>query len=339
MATSAFVDIRRSYPNAHIAILVKPGRDGILAGGDYYDELIVDRSPRGLGELMATARELRRRRFDLAILFSDSFRVAAMTALAGIPRRVGYRRNLRSLLLTEPLRYPGLRGVKTPEPMPARYGRILSVLGITPGDSRPVLRVTENEEARLRDRRAKLGVRDGEQLVGLNPGAAFGASKMWPPEHFARLGDAIVERFGARAVILVGPGEEPIAVAIERRMRHRPVSTANSLVPLDELKALVRDLRLLVTTDTGPRHYAVAFRVPVVVLMGPTDPRYTNINLDETELLRREDVECIACHHKVCPIDHRCMRWITPEHVLDRIDRLNEQFDVFGLPKHPGHRK
>ena len=330
MATAAFVDIRRSYPHAHISILVKPGRDGILAGGDYHDELIVDHSSRGVGELLTTARDLRRRRFDLAILFSDSFRVALMAALAGIPIRVGYRRNLRSMLLSEPLRYAGPGGSKIPEPMPVRYGRLLSAAGIAPGDCRPVLRVTENEEARLRDRRAKLGIREGEHLVGLNPGASFGASKMWPPEHFARLGDALVERFGVRVILLVGPGEEPIATAIERHMRHRPISTASSLVPLDELKALVRDLRLLVTTDTGPRHYAVAFRVPVVVLMGPTDPRYTNMNLDETELLRREDVECIACHHKTCPIDHRCMRWITPEHVLERIDCLNERFGVFG---------
>jgi heptosyltransferase-2 len=70
--------------------------------------------------------------------------------------------------------------------------------------------------------------------------------------------------------------------------------------------------------------------VPVVVLMGPTDPRYTAIHLDETEVLRREELDCIACHHKVCPIDHRCMRWITPEHALERIEALDRRVGIFG---------
>ncbi len=63
--------------------------------------------------------------------------------------------------------------------------------------------------------------------------------------------------------------------------------------------------------------------------MGPTDPRYTNVNLDETEIVRREDLDCIACHHKVCPTDHRCMRWITSEEVMARIATLDRKFNIF----------
>ncbi len=76
-------------------------------------------------------------------------------------------------------------------------------------------------------------------------------------------------------MVLVGPGEEPMARELEAAMKTRPISPAADLVPCDELKPPPRDLKLLVTTDTGPRHHAVAFRVPVVVVMSPIDPRYT----------------------------------------------------------------
>jgi heptosyltransferase-2 len=81
------------------------------------------------------------------------------------------------------------------------------------------------------------------------------------------------------------------------------------------LKPLVKRCNLMVTNDTGPRHYAVAFDVPVVVLMGPTDPRYTNANLERTVVLRQE-LPCSPCHKKVCPRGQECMTGITPSMVL-----------------------
>ena len=98
-------------------------------------------------------------------------------------------------------------------------------------------------------------------------------------------------------------------------MKTTPVNTADRVVPLDEAKALLERADLVITTDTGPRHMAVAVGTPTVVLMGPTDPRYTNSHLGPTIVLRR-DVPCGPCHLKVCPLDHACMRRITPDDVM-----------------------
>lgn len=328
MATPSLAAIRRFHPDAEISLLLKPGREKVLAGSGDFDEIIEDRSPRGFRDFCRMVGQLRRRRFDLAVLFSDSLRAASLIFLAGIPRRLGYRRNLRSPLLTEKLRYTGPRGVKTPEPMPRRYGRLLEALGVPIPHGRPVLRVTGEEEERARRRRQELGIGDDEPLIGLNPGASFGASKIWPPRHFARLADLVHETLGARSLILVGPGEEPIAAAIAAAMETRPILTGDTPIGLDELKPVIRDLKLLVTTDAGPRHYAVAFGVPVVVIMGPTDRRYTDVHLEETEIVQH-DLPCSPCHLKVCPIDHRCMRGISPEEVLERIRALDSRQKIF----------
>jgi heptosyltransferase-2 len=66
---------------------------------------------------------------------------------------------------------------------------------------------------------------------------------------------------------------------------------------------------------------AVALGVPVVVLMGPTDPRHT-LHLLERQRVLREPVECSPCHLKVCPIDHRCMTRLAPERVIEAVAEL-----------------
>lgn len=328
MATGPLAAVRRAFPGARITILLKPGRDRILEGSGDLDEVLIDRSGHSPIGLWRLSRELGARRFDLALLLPNSFRVAALAFLARVPRRVGYRRSGRGALLTDVVEYEREGGKRKPVPMPLFYRALCAAVGVDVEDTRPRLSVSAACEERAREYRARLGIREGEALIGLNPGASFGASKLWPPEHFARAADALHERYGLRSIIFLGPGEEGIGHAIEKRMRTPVINTASHILPLDVLKPLVRDLKLMVSTDTGPRQYAVAFGVPVVVVMGPTDPRYSGIHLERTEVIRH-DVPCGPCHLKVCPIDHRCMVGITPEEVLAGVEALDRRLGIF----------
>ena len=328
MATASFGDIRRAFPDARITLLMKPGRDRIVEGSPDHDEIRRDAAGNSPVRIWRLARELRAERFDLAIIFPSSFRSALPCFLAGIPRRAGTVGQWRSLLLTDRVRAEMDGRKRRPVPMPLAYARICEMVGVTPGDGKPRLFVSRNCEDSAAEHRKSLGVADGEPLIGINPGASYGSSKLWPPSHFAALADALTERHGLRTILLVGPGEEPIGDEIQSRMRTRPIYDRSRLLPLDVLKPFVRDMKLLVTTDTGTRHYAVAFHVPVVVIMGPTDPRYTALNLERTEVVRH-DVPCGPCHLKTCPVDHRCMVGISPEEVLERVQELDRRVSIF----------
>jgi len=94
---------------------------------------------------------------------------------------------------------------------------------------------------------------------------------------------------------------------------------------------LIQRCQLLITNDTGPRHYAVAFDIPVVVLMGPTDHRFTNANLDKTIILRR-NLECVPCHDKKCALHHSCMEQIVPEEVMRAAEELLQEHAEFEKP-------
>ena len=99
-------------------------------------------------------------------------------------------------------------------------------------------------------------------------------------------------------------------------MKQPPVDMGRGILPLDRLMALIRRSSLLITNDTGPRHFGVAFNKPVIVLMGPTDPRYTDYGLDKTVILHG-DADCAPCHLKTCPVDHRCM---THDYATESLD-------------------
>ena len=115
----------------------------------------------------------------------------------------------------------------------------------------------------------------------------------------------------------MGPGEEEIAAAIVEASSVNITNTARDKIDLSELKPLVKRCNLLITNDTGPRHYAVAFDVPHIVLMGPTNPIYTESNLEHSVVMQK-DIACIPCHKKSCPLGHHaCMRELTPSDVFE----------------------
>jgi heptosyltransferase-2 len=207
------------------------------------------------------------------------------------------------------------------------YSRLCAAVGVAASDGWPYLVVTADEEERARERKVALGIGVDEPLIGLAPGASFGGSKLWPVGHFADLADRLTAHYGWRTIIFGGPGEEAIVAALAAAMRSAPAAVGEP-AELDLMKPFVRDLKLLITTDAGPRHFATAFRVPTAAVMGPTDPRWSGGHVDYQEVVRH-DVECGPCHLQVCPIDHHCMVDITPDEVMARVADLERRCGPF----------
>jgi heptosyltransferase-2 len=241
--------------------------------------------------------------------------------LSGVRKIYGYRREWRNLLLTGGPAASG-NGAAVPIPTGEYFLEICRWLGLDlPRQPKPTLFIGEELGRRGDAFLARYGLAPDDFLIGLNPGASFGSSKCWPPEYFAELAGLCRTAFNARIILFSGPGEESIIEAILDRARVDLIDTRADRVDLEMLKPLVKRCNLFVTNDTGPRHYAVAFDVPTVVIMGSTDPRYTAANLDHTAVVRKE-LDCSPCHKKVCPRQHECMREIRPAEVLEAAERL-----------------
>lgn len=321
MATPTFKCLRQNYPDARIIGLIRGYAQGVVEDAPWFDQLIEinDKSWRGFVHLVYQIRSLKA---ELAVVLPNTLRSALLARLGGARQIYGYRRNGRTMLLSGgplPLRDGGkIR----PVPMVDYYLEICRrlKLNIDP-KKKPRLYISESLQKRGDRLLDTYGIASDDMVIGLNPGARYGASKCWPPEYFASLAELLEQRWNCRLLLFVGPGEERIGHQIVQLSKAAIINTGADNVDLALLKPLIQRCRLLVTNDTGPRHYAVAFDIPVVVIMGPTDPRYTHANLEKTVVLRQE-LDCSPCHLKECPLEHDCMRQISPEAVLQAAEQL-----------------
>ncbi len=317
MATPLFDCLKSNFPRAEIVAVIRPKVGGVIKDGPWFSRMIAvdDRNWRGLKE---TARQIKEFSPEMGIVLPNSIRSILAVWLGGAGAIYGYRRNLRGVLLKggpKPLLDNGM--IKA-IPMTEYYLEIGRWLGLTIPDSTPPhLFMGENIRHRGEELLKRYGIAGGEQVIGLNPGASFGSSKCWPPEHFAELAEMLEKRLNTRILLFTGPGEEKIAETIMNLTRAKLIDTTPDKVDLELLKPLVQRCELLITNDTGPRHYATALEVPVVVLMGPTNPEYTSYSLENEDVIR-VDLPCSPCHKKVCPTGHECMKAITPEMVLEK---------------------
>lgn len=325
MTVPALRELRRLLPGAELTLATRPWAVGVFEEADFIDRVLVDAESAGkVRAVFAEARRWRERRFDLALLFPNSFAPALVASLARVPFRLGYATQGRTPLLTHPFAVPDWRGRRHEVfyylKLVAELERLLygtsGVEAREPDLSLPVNAAQTREALRLL---REQGARGGRPLVAICPGSTNSRAKRWPAERFAEVADLLVERNGAE-VVLVGAREEAdISAEVERRMRARPfVLTGKTSLP--QTAALLKAADLLVTNDTGPAHLAAAVGCPVVVIFGPTDPRTTRPFGDSAEVVRRPP-DCAPCMLRDCPIDHRCMTAVTPEEVFERAAR------------------
>ncbi|HAU37399.1 MAG TPA: ADP-heptose--LPS heptosyltransferase [Phycisphaerales bacterium] len=323
MATPALRAAREHFASARITYVGRASALAVLEGTNWADEMILSR-PDGLRGALATARILRKRRRDLGILLPNSFRCAAMCALARIRRRAGYVRDGRGWLLTDRLRPERLAdGRCKPVPQIDYYARLAEFVGAPVRSRRMELPVTETDERAAETLLSEAGINRARPVVMLNPGAAFGVSKMWEPERFAAVADALVESRGAQILLNAAPMdfERRVAERVQKAMRHAPLlNFARRDNTLGLLKSLVRRCDLMITNDTGPRHFAAAFGIGLVTIFGSTDPVWAQIDCPSERTIR-VDLPCSPCQRKLCPQPpgpqyHQCMSAIPPESVL-----------------------
>jgi heptosyltransferase II len=322
MATPAFQALRDRHPSAEIVGVCKPYVADVVAGSPWFDRLVhLDRRGPWTRQWPAVAWQLRRP--DLAVLFSNTLRSALVARLAGSRRRIGFDRHGRGLLLTERLHYRSdAAGRLVPSPIIDDYNRLAVAAGSGDPGYRMRLFTTPADETAAERVLERAGLRPDRETICLNPGAAFGAAKHWSVDAFAQLAQDLVDRRGSQALVLCGPSEREMARQIVR-LAGRPgiASLAEEAVSIGLTKALVRRSTLLVTTDSGPRHFAAAFDRPVVTLFGPTHIEWTETHFARAVHLQKK-VPCGPCQQRVCPLDHRCMTELSPDEVFAAVCRL-----------------
>jgi len=326
MSMPAVQRLRELEPNAHIALLCPAKLRDIWRHNPFLSEAIAF-------DPLPDVGYLRKQRYDVAVIFPNSFRSAWEAWRARIPCRVGFEGHWRKRLLTDvvlepeseqprekqitvntttfPVKYyPSLRHQSQ------RYLDIISYLGGNREFVQPRIWLAPGEVPEL----TKFVRDDSRLFIGINAGAEYGPAKRWMPARFAETALRVAEEIPCRWLLFGGAGDTALAAEIESRMREKikdPDEIVNlaGRTSLMELCQLLKVCRLLLTNDTGPMHLADAMGTPVVALFGSTSAELTGPMLPLSRVVH-EPVECSPCFLRECPIDFRCMERITVDRVV-----------------------
>jgi len=311
MALPALHGLRAARPGACV---VAVGRWAPLLAGQVVADALVP-YPRDLAARRRLAASLRAMRPDAAVLLANSFESALAARLWGARMRLGYDTDARRALLTHAVPLPSPRLHQIDE-----YRALLEAAAVAAPDVVPVwsLGADAVADAAVASLLEECGVSGEARVVGLHLGASFGSSKQWPAAAFADAASRLRER-GLCPVLLGRGADAEMAAAVMASAGW----SIPSLVARDRpemLPRLLAGLACLVSSDTGVAHLAAAVGTPTVTLFGPTDPRLT---APRGRAARRVDgrAPCAPCFLARCPIDHVCMRDITPVSVTEMVEK------------------
>jgi len=360
MTTPAVHTIRKNFPDAEITMLAVPWVADIFGVSPDVDHLILyDKKNLYAGKLkgpLQLAIELKKYRFDTAILLQNAFEAAFLVKMAGIPIRAGYRRDGRGVLLSH--------GVPISEATRKKhqvhyYQDMLKALGLTPGPDHLRLPLPDDlmqwartlvECLKYKSPAFILEEQLGKELpslaelqsvtadgppvpvIGFNPGAAFGPAKQWPVEKFAQLAAIISHNYQESGCVIMVFGTE-VDSAAASKIREFSIRTPfhvqdmTGKTNLKQAMALIKCCDAFVTNDSGLMHVAAGLGTPSIAIFGSTDHIATGPYSENAIIVRRE-MECSPCMQTHCPKGHlQCLESISSKDVYeDLVTMLSPKF-------------
>ena len=317
LTTPALAALREAFPQATISVLATSQTREIVEGNPHINEVIVDDrkgAQKGFGGFFHLVGLLRKKNFDLAVIFHTKKRTNLLCFLAGIPTRLGYRNNKFGFLLTKGVKDIRMEGNKHE----AEYClELLKHIGVESNNLKLHVSLKRKSEDWARQFIKDNNISDSNILIAVHPGASC-ISKRWPARRFAEVIDAI--QFPVVKIILVGTADnEKIAKEIRAAVQ-APIIDLTGLTSIGQLASLLKRCRLLISNDSGPVHIAAAMGTPVISIFGRNQaglsPRRWG-PLGQNDVILHKEVGCEICLAHNCMIDFECLKAIKTQDVLD----------------------
>lgn len=321
MTMPALCALKKAFPDSKISLLVKPWVAPLFENNPNVDEIILyeDIHKSFFGKFKL-ASFLKRKSFCSSVLFQNAFDAALISFLAGIPQRIGYKRDFRSFLLTHPISFNDedrkMHHIDY-------YLNLLRKSGINADYSLPYIYLTTNERLWARELLKKLQ----RPVVGINPGAAYGSAKRWQSDKFAEVAKKIITELNGSIVIFGSVSETKIADEIISHPLLSELQTniisMSGKTNLRQLSALISECDAFLTNDSGPMHISYAVRTPLVAIFGSTDPVLTGPPKYVKNIVIKKNIECSPCFERTCSKPNiLCMDEIKPDEVFESIKTI-----------------
>lgn len=314
MAQALFMRLRQRHPGVAIDVLAPGWSLPILARMPEVRagiELPLRHGELNIGARRRLGRALHSRQYEQAIVLPNSWKSALVPYFAGIPRRTGYRRELRYGLLND-LRtldkavlprtvqqYVALGEESAPRQAPA----------VPP----PRLRT---DPARIATLQRELDLDADRPAVALMPGAEYGPAKRWP--YYDALAGRLAGQ-GRQVWILGSAKEKELGQSIAQGRPH--IYDLCGRTQLADVVDLLGAAAAAVSNDSGLMHVASAVGTPLVALYGSSSPKMTPPLSPGAKVLYL-GLDCSPCFERECPLGHfNCLRQMSVEQVVEALGR------------------
>lgn len=320
MATPVLEDLRNQWKDAKITAMCQLNIEPLLKHNPNINEIYSYKKPSGWIHSQhpyQIIEHLKKGRYDLGILLTNSFSSAWWFWSGNVQNRIGYTKNLRSFLLNKAVPFPP--NLET-QHLVITYKMLLEPLGIPISNTPPNLYLTAEEIDTAKNLLNRLGAAPGKNIiVGINPGAAYGSAKCWLPERFKEITNRLLANPHVFIVFFGDRAGAPLVNDICKGMPDRVVDLAGK-TNLRELMALINCCSIFLTNDSGPMHIAAALGTRLIALFGSTNEVKTG-PYPSGKVIHKH-VECSPCYKRICPIDFRCMTRITVDEVYNELQKL-----------------
>jgi heptosyltransferase-2 len=317
MATPIIADLHSYFPGATITAMCQANIAPLLTHDPNINEILSYKRPSGWihrGKHLEIIENLRKGKYDLGMLLTNSWSSAWWFWRGRVQNRLGFAANLRSFLLNKAVSYPKN---KETQHLVKTYKALLEPLGVPLSETPPKLYLSPKEIQEAQEMLKRLDIDLSKHtLIGINPGAAYGSAKCWPPDRFEALTKRLLEDSNVRIIYF---GDNAGAPLVNNICNHFPEGVYNlaGKTTIRELMALINCCSAILTNDSGPMHIAAALQTPLLALFGSTNEVKTGPS--PAGKVIHKHVECSPCYKRVCPIDFRCMKRIDVDEVYHEL--------------------
>ena len=231
MVTPSLRNLKSTYPDKKFIATGKANCYDILRSNEIFDDYII-KPPRssGISAYLNYIQKLNSYKSSASILYTNSFSTAWDFFLARFPVRVGYRNEMRELVLTHSLN-------RIKEPMDQYYERLTKTFGANIVSKNLEIKLDESSIKIFGIVEKKYQISPEEILIGLNPGAGFGESKKWLKKYFVQLAEMILTQYPkVRFFVFGGPGDEDKADYISKEIGQNAINLSRESLGLHNIK-------------------------------------------------------------------------------------------------------
>jgi len=312
LASASFQTLRETFPESKIYLLTKNIYKEVVEDCPVFEKIFVLYKNKNFFKFALLVKKLRRFHFDLIVDLQGNMKTNFYSFLFAGKERIGfYKKKIGKLFLTKGLK-------QKPDSNPVNvYKYFWESLGISTMADLKVWIGHQKKEA-FKEYSERSGLKENPYIVIHPVASEEWKTKRWPKENFAKLSDLLFEK-GYPVVFVGGQGSKEEIKEIIRLMKNEPVDLTEK-TNISQLILLIKNSRLLVTTDSAPMHIGSACGVKTLAIFGPTDPK-RHCPPDVQYIYKK--IPCSFCYKKKC-LSIECMKAIKIEDVLGKIEKLLE---------------